>query len=116
MIRGVRPVSSKGGPMSLDGTARRHERLVMGDRGASAYLVLSVVVAVVLSATLRGLGGSASDLVEHEKWTTAPLTRELQEEQEALAERKPLSDRLGARIKISRQTRGYSSSSSKRSK
>ncbi len=80
--------------------------------GASAYLVLSVVVAVVLSATLRRIGGSASDLVEHETWTTAPLTRELQEEQEALAEWKPLSDRLGARIRSVARHVGHSSSSS----
>jgi len=80
--------------------------------GASAYLVLSVVVAVALSATLRRIGGNASDLLERESWATAPLTREIQEEQEALAEWKPLSDRFGARVRsFGRQVR-YSRSSS----
>ena len=80
--------------------------------GASAYLVLSVVVAVALSATLRRIGGSASDLAEHESWAAAPLIREMQEEQEALAEWKPLPDRLSARVRsVARQVRHSSSSS-----
>ena len=80
--------------------------------GASAYLVLSVVVAVALSATLRRISGSASDLVEHESWATAPLTREMQEEQEALAEWKPLPDRLSARVRSFGRHVGYGRSSS----
>ena len=80
--------------------------------GASAYLVLSVVVAVALSATLRRIGGSPPDLVENESWATAPLTRELQEEQEALAEWTPLSDRLGARVRSVARQVGHSLSSS----
>jgi hypothetical protein len=80
--------------------------------GASAYLVLSVVVALALSAILRRIGDSASDLFEHESWASAPLTRELQEEQEALAEWKPFSDRLGARVRSVARQVGHSSSSS----
>jgi uncharacterized Zn finger protein len=80
--------------------------------GASAYLVLSVVVAVALSATLRRIGGNASDPLENELWATARLTREIQEEQEALAEWKPLSDRLGARVRSLARQVGHSSSSS----
>jgi hypothetical protein len=68
--------------------------------GASAYLALSVVVAVALSATLRRLGHNASDLLEPESRATAPLARkEIREEQEALAEWTPLSERLSKRVR-----------------
>jgi hypothetical protein len=49
--------------------------------GLGAWLVLSVIVALALAATLRPLGLSLTDLHEalfaaFAKWTNAPLTRE----------------------------------------
>lgn len=69
--------------------------------GASAYLALSAFAAVGLSATFRRFGHDASDLLEQEsRGAAAPLARkEIQEEQEALAEWTPLSERLGQRIR-----------------
>jgi hypothetical protein len=96
----VRPASSKGGNESV--TERNADMSVWSWLivGASAYLVLSVVVAVALSATLRRIGHNASDLLEPESRATAALARkEIQEEQEALAEWMPLSERLSARVR-----------------
>lgn len=113
MIRRVRPASSKGGYES--GTERHANMSVWAwvIVGASAYLVLSVVVAVALSATLRRIGHDASDLLEPESWAPAPVTRkEIQEEQEALAEWTPLPGRLGARVRSFARHGGHSWSSS----
>lgn len=96
----MRPACSKGGNES--GTERLAGMSVWSwvILGASAYLALSVVVAVALSATLRRLGHNASDLLEPESRATAPLARkEIREEQEALAEWTPLSERLSKRVR-----------------
>jgi hypothetical protein len=83
--------------------------------GASAYLALSLVVALALSATFRRLGHDVSDSLERESWATAPLARkEIREEQEALAEWTPLSERLSQRVRsFARQVgRSWSASAS----
>ena len=114
-IRRVRPASSKGANES--GTEWFAGMSVWSwvILGAFAYLALSVVVAVGLSATLRRFGHKASDLLERESWATAaPARKEIQEEQEALAEWTPFSERLSRRVRsFARQVgRSWSASAS----
>jgi hypothetical protein len=81
--------------------------------GTAGYLLLSVVVAVALSATLRRVGHESSDLLERASSETVPLTRdEVKEEQEALAEWTPLAERLSARVRSIIRLGGRSWSSS----
>jgi hypothetical protein len=48
--------------------------------GATAFLVLSVAVSIVLAAILGRIGNEVSQLIETEVWTNAPLEREALEE------------------------------------
>jgi hypothetical protein len=65
--------------------------------GAGAFLLLSGVIGLGLAATLGRISREVSDLLEPELWASAPLTREeIQDEEEAPAERTPSSERVGA--------------------
>jgi hypothetical protein len=68
---------------------------------AGIYVGLSLLFGAVVAATFRRISGPDRRQLESGLWRDAPLARDLREEQEALANWVPLSDRVARHVRVS---------------